>query len=666
MRDTTPFLRASTFRFAAAAVVSAGALALSAQTGHAGSGGAKFLMTSFVQNGRTDVRRNEMLEFKFTMPVRKGSVDDRTIRVAENTGTGTKPAIGARVTRGNVVRVDPTRTQKNYDDSKKPNSTITEKDHATGYSAYQDFTIDIPALPELHTLRNNHGDRLAQIFTGNFRTNAVYNDPVPGQPYFVGDHGTGLLGFDPPRSGATGLVDEDAVIVLEFSEPILIDTLDPSATIIVLRYTVGEQVPGFIKQDPNEPSGRRFLFVPSVGFGTDVAQQQGWDIQVTLTSGITDLAGNKLKRPVTFPVFRTRFAPGTPSASLVTETFADQLKMDPATVTRGGEWNTTEKGFLRGGAPTTYPNVNVQYTAASTGTTVVRGQVGEPLVAEQVPASGGGGCISRPQGSRVQMMYTKDDVGIDAAIVGVGWGPSSNALFAATYPEIILGMGHSSLTSLGPDFDANINVGSSQQLYTGQYDVPQAKNINPPGLDNGYWPWPTFSTVFEWNGVNNLIFDAAVAGGNNCQLLREGFIPAGISFPTRRAVSINYHSSVAESATDTVVYDIRFQKRRRTTQAISTWYQLASDNPIFATPILNPVAQAGGVSALLEVEGAYGKPDPFNVGGFIADPTTGTGFSPNASDINGHLFFRFRISMYANLGTNQTVRLSSVQFPYQF
>jgi hypothetical protein len=69
---------------------------------------------------------------------------------------------------------------------------------------------------------------------------------------------------------------------------------------------------------------------------------------------------------------------------------------------------------------------------------------------------------------------------------------------------------------------------------------------------------------------------------------------------------------------------------------------------------------------LLEVEGANGKPDPFNIGGFIADPTTGTGFTPNASDIDGHRFFRFRVSMFANLSTNQTARVTSVQFPYCF
>jgi len=263
-------------------------------------------------------------------------------------------------------------------------------------------------------------------------------------------------------------------------------------------------------------------------------------------------------------------------------------------------------------------------------------------------------------------MYVPADVGNDAAIVGIGWGPSSNALFAATHPEIILNLGHTSLQTLGADFTGNINVGTPQQVFKGQYTIPQALNIKPPGLDTGYWDWPTFQSPFEWNGVNNLVFDAAVAGGNNCQILRVAFIPAGIAFPQRRAVSRNYKSATADFAVDTIVYDISFKKRRRTTQAISLWNELASDFPIFATPILSPVGQPGGVSVLLELEGANGKPDPFVTGAFIADPTTGTGFTPNASEIDKHRFFRFRVSMFANLTTNQTARITSLQVPYEF
>jgi hypothetical protein len=70
-----------------------------------------------------------------------------------------------------------------------------------------------------------------------------------------------------------------------------------------------------------------------------------------------------------------------------------------------------------------------------------------------------------------------------------------------------------------------VNLGTPQQVFEGEYSIPQALNINPPGLTGGFWDWPTFDTPFEFNGINNLVFDAAVAGGNNCQILRVAFIP---------------------------------------------------------------------------------------------------------------------------------------------
>jgi hypothetical protein len=348
--------------------------------------------------------------------------------------------------------------------------------------------------------------------------------------------------------------------------------------------------------------------------------------------------------------------------------------MDQLTVAEGGEWNTTEKGACRGGAASTYPNQDVIYTSAVVGSpSVVRTRVNDPLVTGQAQA----GCLARPAGSRAQMLYVPGDVGVEAAITGVGWGPSSNALFGSSYDSVDLKLGHSSLNSLSGDFSANFNVGNSVSVFQGQYIVPQAKNIKPSDPQNasgvspdptatGFWLWPTLTSPFEWNGSNNLIFDAAVKAGNNCQILRIAFIPAGIAFPNRRAVATNYLGATADLAPDTVVYDIQFRKRRRTTRATSLFYELASDNPSFAAPVISPVGQPGGVQVIVEMEGAHGKPDPLNPGGFIPNTTTATGWTTDVSDVDGHRFFRFRFILVANLSSGQTARITSIQIPYQF
>lgn len=637
---------------------------------------APLVMTSFVENGRTDVFRNQRLTFKFSSYLRKASVDDRTVRVAAVTPTGVKPANGALVVRGSKVEFDPTRSQRNFDDSKN-SSLVNEGDNPEGFASFQDYTVEIPGPPDLHTVRNLRRHQILQGFSGSFRTAEAYLDPVVGQPAFVGEGGTGVLGFEPPRSGTTGLVDEDAVIVLEFSEPIEVNSLDPSDTVLVDRVGVG-RVPGFVKKDPNFPNGRRFLFVPSLGFGSNELQQSGWDVVVTLVdrlrdvdgnvvaNGITDLAGNPLKRPVTFSPFRTRYVQGKPSASIIVESFDDQSKMDPITPTEGGEWNTLREGVLLGGAPTAFPPQEVQYTSATVGSTIVRTRLTEPLVAESIPATNGGGCFAVPQGSRTQMLYVPSDVGLEAAITHVGWGPSSNAIFAAFYPGVVLRMGHTSVNALGSDFAANYTIGNPLTVFTGDYSVPQAANIKPPGLETGYWNWPDLVTPFEYNGVDNLIFDAAAGGGNNCQILRVGFSPGGGAFPFRSARSRNATSDTAEFALDTLVYDISYQKRRRTTRATSSWYGVPAVTPLYAQPIVSPVGQPGGVQVFMEVEGAPGKADPFNPGVFVPNTALATGWTSDVTEIEGYQFFRFRIVMIANLTTNRTAEVRSLQFPFQF
>jgi Big-like domain-containing protein len=250
--------------------------------------GQRLFITSFSQDGRADVERNETLVFAFSTRLRRRSVDDRTLRIVDAEGV---PARGARIVQGNKVFFDPTRTQRNFDQSRLPNTTVTEKDNLRGLAANHDFVVTIPAAPGRHVLRGV-GGRIVRRFTGGFRTNERYSDPVPGQPSFVGDHGSGLFGFDPPR-GDGGLLDENAAVVLEFSEPILPTTLVPGTTVIVERG--GIPVDGTIREDP-VTNGRRFLFEPNGGWGFDV--RPDGDITVKLTTGITDLAGNALKQPV--------------------------------------------------------------------------------------------------------------------------------------------------------------------------------------------------------------------------------------------------------------------------------------------------------------------------------------------------------------------------------
>jgi hypothetical protein len=263
------------------------------------------VLTSFVQNGRTDLWRNEILEFKFSARLRRGSVDERTLQIGRLTTEGFVPDSGARVVFGNVVLFDTRRTQANYDALRYPNAPYVEADRPDGLLPNSRYVVRIPTAPTTRVLKSCDGRAIVQPFTGGFSTTHWCIDAREGQPSFVGDHGTGLLGFDPPRSSVVGLVESYASIVLEFSEPVLESSLVPGTTVLVTRVVDGAPIAGTIAVDGTEPSGRRFVFSPTGGFGTD-GFGYGRDVLVRLTKGITDLAGNPLQREIGPVIFRTR------------------------------------------------------------------------------------------------------------------------------------------------------------------------------------------------------------------------------------------------------------------------------------------------------------------------------------------------------------------------
>jgi len=273
-----------------AAVVGAAIAAFAAPSGIAAPAHRPLFLTAFVQRGRTDVGRNEVLEFRFSVALRADSVSDRTLMVNELMPDGEHPAVGARIVAGNVVRFDPRRSQRNYDDALLPNSLVVERDHELGFSAGATYAVRLRSGADVTTLRARSGVRLARAYTTTFGTGDWYDDPVPGQPYFVGDGGSGYVGFRPPRDGATGLVHEGAVLVFDFSEPILPSSMRLGETVLV--GTSAGALAGTLTPDPQNPSGRRYVFAPTNGWPGGYA-----NVGVRVTTGVTDLAGNALKRP---------------------------------------------------------------------------------------------------------------------------------------------------------------------------------------------------------------------------------------------------------------------------------------------------------------------------------------------------------------------------------
>jgi hypothetical protein len=275
-------------------------------------------------------------------------------------------------------------------------------------------------------------------------------------------------------------------------------------------------------------------------------------------------------------------------------------------------------------------------------------------------------------------MYMQSELGEAGAITEVAWGPDSNALFAATHDRIILKLGHYSNENLTRYYADNFNVGTPVRVYDGEYVIPQKANINPPGLEDGYWPFPALTSFFEYDGKSNLVFDMDVKAGTNFQIHRVFY---GLSF-TNPTVSVipnrrlwgDYGADVGAQVTwvpppgnpEPTAYDMRFTKRRRTTVAQSTWYDSFVNNANYGTPILSPPSQPGGATFDLQFEGAKGMPHPTIPGYTIPDPSTQTGFVDNIDILDGYRYIRFRFTMYANLISNTVPEINSLTIPYIF
>lgn len=625
---------------------------------------------------RTDVYRDETLVITLSAPVDPDSVTNRTVRVLSGPdGRTTQP--GALYAEGNRIRFVPTVSQHALDLAGQD----APEDLPYGFAAQATYRVHIPSDPSGAVLRNLAGDPIKSEFVGAFATGDLYAPEVlPVAPEFIGvldprsGEPTGDLDFipgryveDDPESPVFGeeVVAYNAEIVLRFSEVVDPATMVPGETVVVRNITppAGTDpipVPGTLKAAKD---GRSYRFMPSFHYG-----QGPYTIEVAITSGVTDLTGIALRKPVKL-TFRTAYESGVSTIAFLEENFSTNFKEDQAETT--AEWNGPEKGELRGGAITT-STVVVNYAG---GLLTFQTRTPYPLVSGQVqtnPTTGGLICSGWPQGIRLQNSYTPADLGSEGAITELAWGPDSNAIFAATYPnvEIRLGHGPDSAGVLDLEFEKNFKDGLPLPQYTGPYSLPQRANINPPDLENGYWPYPKLTTPFDYDGKSALVFELRCSPGGTCQTHRTWFNGAVAGAVRRFAVAKN-RSAEKDDFTQgggnspEVVYDMRFTKRRRITRAQSRWYEARTDQPDYAEPIITPPVQSGGAEIILEFQGAHGMPNPINGAFQVPDPDTATPWSTNAQTLDGKRFIRFRVVLKANLASDTVPRLTSLILPYE-
>jgi len=652
------------------------------------------------RDGESSVPRNRPVRMFFNTTVLPESVHDQSIRIRTGGTFQTRPE-GSFLISGNIIEFDPT-------------VTTAGGANAAGFPAGQQILVEIPLKipgdnqPAENFVQNIEGNPITVSAGSNilaFTTGAGWEDPVPGPP--------GVLGLEfTPGPNAVGQVSSHAAVTIIFSEPIDPGTFTLGKNIFLTNNT-SSSGPTVYQQDiPSvtffDGSLTRYTLLPVFGFGTgpfnilinfiDPDRPDTFDP----TNLPSDLKGNKIQNFTFFGTFDSQFDPSTQTFGIIKEDFTNQTFRDGSAT--DALWGTdSEIPFSLVGQPITMRNANANITAIYSlgGRTVIDnppyastnpgGQTNpnageEDYCPTQNPLVGPDSIINignppASAGRRQLNLYRQGELGPNGSIIRAAWGPDSDATFAATYPDVIVRLGHKKAgTSLANssmisqfDVDGYVTVVKKKN-----YTVPQAFDVNGGGTNDGYLDWPDFDTFFEYDGKNDMVIDVEAKEGNTFQTFRTflaldvlagfgscscfNFAPCGLTNNSIgfRQLDSTYGGDFANPSPipATVanpapfVHVMQFELAKLRSDAQSKYYDAFYEEPDYLTPLVNPLVQSGGAVIQLTWSGSHD--------GILEDVP----FSPNIDDIDGHRFIRFHVVMRSNLFTGGRARVDLLELPF--
>jgi hypothetical protein len=652
-------------------------------------------------DGQSAVPRNTPVRMFFSGPVLPESVDDRSILVRSGGTFRTRPE-GSFLVSGDVIEFDPT-------------VTSSGGRNALGFPAGEQVLVEIPLkipddrAPTEEFLRNIEGNPIGIASGDNiitFTTGASWLDPVPGPPGVVG------LEFV-PGPNALGQVPPTAAVTVVFTEPV-----DPATftlgTNIFLTNNTPTSGPAIYQQDiPSlvfyDGSLTRFTMQPVFGFGQGpfhiLVNFIDPDAPGTFTPDTlpADLAGNRVRNFTFFGTFDTQFDPTARTLGLLKEDFVTTLKRDQAFT--DALWGTDpEFPFSLMGQLITKRNQNANIAAITSpavgGNTaidnpplasaqpglILNPNPGEedycptqnPLVGADSPINTGNPPAS--DGRRQMNLYRQAELGASGTVVRVAWGPDSDATFAATYPAVILRMGHkrggTSLanTSMNAQFDV---AGFVTLVNKKDYTVPQRFDVNGGGKNDGYLDWPQLDVFFDFDGRNDLLVDIEAKMGQTYQAFRTflALSPNGISVCdcitflgctlTNNSIGLRQMDSIygSDFANPTplpgaspnptpFVHVMQFEIAKLRSDARSKYYDAGFEAVDYLSPILNPLVQPGGASIQVTWSASFD--------GIVEDVP----FTPNIHACDAHRYIRWSCVMRSNLFTGGRPRIESIEMPF--
>jgi len=599
--------------------------------GSGGGGGASgFLVVGFQPDGNPDaVFRNEPLVLEFSGAVDRRSVSEAglAVRQGEDLIPGRIEIEGRRILWYRTVL--PEDRNDYFPDNHPPINGI-------GFRGGARFTIVLVGGSP-YSVRSRSGTPLTRTFQANFRTRVDFlpeDPPVP--PTYVGP-----VTFDSPHLEEGDpfseipedwpLVDPSNVeIAVPFSEAMHPDLLDPFETVVTTNVTPGDPAPPgagttLLMEPLPSPDGRSIVIRNLVSLGDNPQSAAPSEFEVRLSPSLADLAGNPVGDEIVFH-FRTIDKPGEPNFTVVTETFDTQAREDASATS--ALWGN---GVLEG------TNVNARshdFTPQDTNFNLAH-----PLVEQGNPAT--------PLGCRFQMKFEPADVNVQPGeqIVGMSWSPKSGYVFASSYREVTIKIGHflkQTGEALDRFYDNNWQLvsGNPVTVFRGDYVFDNALNV-------AWVPWPAFTADFEYDGTRPLVFEYNMPeGGDTFQLFRNR--STGPS-PRNRQFS-NGGEPASATGPENTKYHHRFffVSKKSIGQSIPISAGVGADYGGFLV-LADP--NRAGTEITTEWGGSPGGAPPPQ-------------FSQNIHDADGFSHIVFRITLVADALTGIVPRVYSVSFAY--
>ncbi len=672
--------------------------------------------------GTENLPRNAQVLMVFSEVVNPGSVNDQTVQIRYGP-TGQSVPKGSFSIDGNTVRFDPTVTAQG-----QPNPF--------GFLPVTQYLVDIPNFEEQPAVIENldADPNLVTFFTTFVTSDAFLRELQPPEVvrvYSIPDR----FVVNP----ITGQWPGNGLLAIEFNEP-----MDPGSfilggpagptpiTSVDVRYKwdeqinqdnglvympddgpwIGAPIPGSFQGDA---AATTYFFSPTFSFGSGK-----YVFTAQVFQGLKDLSGNLLVNPRSFGPY-TCDGTGIATGKILGEDFMDQVNLDVAN-SDGPDWGFSEEGVLQSQEISSREMYLYAYTFQGTGPNDY-GQYAaiiSPFAGAALNKFVSGVSPPTVMGRRVMWAFSDDEMGANGSVTAAGWGPDSNATFAAIYPSIFLraGFQKTQSLSLSPSFSGNYD-GKATVVYTGSYQVGQSQNVgntisvtdpggysqnfgctaitpwNSPLWDyTGFEPWPEFSTFFEWNegdanvpGDSVFLFDASVDEGDTWQQVRGWFAAtypcSGIlipGFPNRRMYTTfeedqpdpppSFAAGILNpepSVTDT---SFTITKRVSVAQVLfytdgkqpadSTAQTFGPDSDYLPVELV-PTVQSGGTQVRIEFQAAHGcEADRRTPNVSLGPPTEWT---ENINDCDGFERIRWRMNLISNLIINTRARLYHVAVP---